>query len=536
MRDQRLEVKDIVENIDSATLGKLDVPEFQRGYVWTAEKAKKFVDSLWRGYPVGTILLWESEYSEPKVAKGSGIQRLWIVDGQQRITTLSLMLGKKPYWWAEAEEWNELFSRYDVLVDVSKPMNSMEFSLPNPVRSKSPEWVSVRTVLTSQNLSRLADEIAKRNKQDFSEVHEKLQSIKRIENYPLYEIIINHEIEDVAEIFTRLNSAGVKVRESDIIIALVAAKQGGWVRGEFNPFLAGLEDRGFELDPAILIRSLAVIGKGVARLRDISKSFWEKSDEFQNGWDETKRSISHITRNMFEAGVLSSDILPSHNTLIPLFALCAKFGHSFRFKRALYWFLLATRDGRYSGSAITVLDQDTKIINESPTFDEAINALVEPLRVPDSFTKEDFLKDYDDDFFRLVLYLLVFNNEAKDWIYQDIRIGYDRSDRQLNEGFKPEWHHFFPKKVLREHQADQSRIDSLANRAILNERANRMFTSKEPREYLRKYNVDVERLVEQLIPVEETLWQVTNYERLLDRRASGLADSASEYMGKLKDS
>jgi len=536
MKDQRLEIKDIVKDIDDSALGELDVPEFQRGFVWTAEKAKKFVDSLWRRYPVGTLLLWESEYSEPKVAKGSGSHRRWIVDGQQRITTLSLLFGKKPYWWAEAEEWNELFNRYDVLVDISRSMDSLEFGLPNPVRSKSPEWVSVRTILTSGNLSNLAGEIAKRTKQDFNEVHEKLQSIKTIESYPLYEIIINHEIEDVAEIFTRLNSAGVKVRESDITIALVAAKQRGWVREEFDPFLKDLEDRGFELDPAILIRSFAIICRGTARLRDIPPVFWNESEVFRRGWEESKKAISHVTKNLLEEGVLSSDILPSHNALIPLFALCARFGQSFRLRKAFYWFLLATRDGRYSGSAITVLDQDAKTINESLTFDDAINALVKPLRAPDSFAEEDFRKDYGDDFLRLVLYLLIFKDGAKDWIYQDVRIGYDRSDRQLNEGFKPEWHHFFPRKVLREHKVDQSRIDSLANIAVLNERANRTFTSKEPREYIAKYEVDKERLSEQLIPVDEALWAVTNYERFLEDRASDLAEAASEYMKELKNS
>ncbi|MCM8819427.1 MAG: DUF262 domain-containing protein, partial [Candidatus Omnitrophica bacterium] len=120
MKDQRLEIKDIVKYIDDATLGKLDIPEFQRAFVWSPDKAKRLVDSLWRGYPIGTILLWESKYSSPRVARGNQTQRLWVVDGQQRITTLSLLFGKKPYWWGNAGEWNKYYEKYDVLVDVSK--------------------------------------------------------------------------------------------------------------------------------------------------------------------------------------------------------------------------------------------------------------------------------------------------------------------------------------------------------------------------------------------------------------------------------
>ncbi|MCM8826891.1 MAG: DUF262 domain-containing protein [Candidatus Omnitrophica bacterium] len=537
MKDQRLEIKDIVKYIDDATLGKLDIPEFQRAFVWSPDKAKRLVDSLWRGYPIGTILLWESKYSSPRVARGNQTQRLWVVDGQQRITTLSLLFGKKPYWWGNAGEWNKYYEKYDVLVDVSKPKDSLEFGLPNPVRKKSSEWISVRSVLIckdDEELSKFAIEIAERTGHKLSEVHGKLQSIKKIESYPLYEIIIDHEIEDVAEIFTRLNMAGVKVRESDVIIALVAAKQQGWVREEFNPFLKSLEDKGFEIDPAILIRSLAVIGKGMARLKDIPENFWEKSEDFQKGWEKTKASVSFVIRKMYEIGILSSDLLPSHNALIPLFVLHSKFG-AFNFKKALYWFLLATGDGRYSGSAITALDQDVKSINESSNFDDAISVLLEPLHIPVSFTKDDFLKDYRDEFLRLVLYLVIFNKEAKDWLYQDIRIGYDRSDNKLNEGFKPEWHHFFPTRVLKKQDIDDSKIDILSNIVILNEKANRTFTSKEPTEYLKVQNVKMERLIEQIVPTDENLWRVSNYDKFLERRASDLADEVNKWMEELKN-
>lgn len=538
MKDQRLEIKDIVKHIDDATLGKLDIPEFQRGFVWSPDKAKKFVDSLWRGYPIGTILLWESKYSSPRVAQGIQTQRSWVVDGQQRITTLSLLFGKKPYWWADANEWNKYYEKYDVLVDISKPKDSLEFGLSNPVRKKSLEWISVRNVLAckdDEEVSKLAEKIAEKTGHKFSEVHGKLQSIKKIESYPLFEIIIDHEVEDVAEIFTRLNMAGVKVRESDVIIALVAAKQAGWVREEFNPFLKSLEDKGFEIDPAILIRSLAVIGKGMARLKDIPEDFWERSEDFQNGWKNTKASISFVVKKMNEIGILSSDLLPSHNALIPLFVLRSKFGDAFNFKKALRWFLLATGDGRYSGSAITILDQDAKSINASSYFDDAINALLQPLRIADSFTKDDFLKDYHDEFLRLVLYLTIFNKEAKDWLYQDIRIGYDRSENMLNEGFKPEWHHFFPKRVLKNHVIDDSKINILSNIVILNEKANRTFTSKEPTKYLKEKNVKPERLTEQMVPTDKKFWHVSNYEKFLEKRASDLAEEANKWMGKLKN-
>lgn len=535
MKDQRLEIKDIIGRIDNATLGKLDVPEFQRKFVWPPEKTKNFVDSLWRGYPVGTVLLWESTYNSPKSAIGTQSQKQWIVDGQQRITSLALLFGKKPYWWAEAEEWNEYLNKYDVLVNVKTNKDSLEFGLPNPIRKKSHEWVSVREILTTSNLTELANDISSRlgNGSEFSLTHEKLQSIKKLENFPIFEIIVDHELEDVAEIFSRLNTAGTKIKESDVIIALVASKQKGWIREKFDPFLKDLEDKGFELDPSILIRTLAVVGKGLARLKDVPSEFWDPTKEFEQSWKATQQAITYIQKNLSNYGVLSADLLPAHNVLIPLFALKAKFNKEFKFKKAFYWFLLATRDGRYSGSAVTVLDQDVKVINASKSFDQAVNDLIKPLDPLKDFSKEDFLKEYRDEFKRLILYLTIFKNEAKDWIEQDLKIGYDRSDNQLNEGFKPEWHHFFPKKVLKG-QFDETKINALANIVVLNEKANRTFTSRKPQEYLETYKVKNKRLTEQLIPTKEVLWQIERFEDFLEKRASDLSDASNKFMKELK--
>ena len=119
-------------------------------------------------------------------------------------------------------------------------------------------------------------------------------------------------------------------------------------------------------------------------------------------------------------------------------------------------------------------------------------------------------------------------------MHQDIRVGFDRSDNQLNEGFKPEWHHFFPKKVLRG-KADDSTVNSLANIVVLNEKANRSFSSKEPRQYWKDFEVKTERLKEEFIPTQSGLWEVAKYKELLDARAKALAQAATDLLKELAD-
>jgi hypothetical protein len=228
-----------------------------------------------------------------------------------------------------------------------------------------------------------------------------------------------------------------------------------------------------------------------------------------------------------EHGVLSSDLLPSLNVLIPVFVLRAFFPKEFEFRKAFHWMLLATRDGRYSGSAITVLESDTKLIETSASFGDAIGAILKLLSAPSTFTADEFQEEYTDKLLRLILYLTVFASGAKDWINQDVRVGFDREDNELNEGFKPEWHHVFPRKILKD-KYDESRIDSIANIVVLNEKANRSFSAKHPPRYLEEHGVKPERLEEQAVPPKDSL-VLEEYEDFLKHRALELAARATKF-------
>jgi hypothetical protein len=121
------------EIVDAAVSGRFDIPEFQRGFVWSPEKVKNLLDSLCRDYPLGSILCWRSgEYTSAREVSTTEANRLWIVDGQQRTTATCLILGKKPYWFPSPEPWNTLYRKCDVRVNLLSQDNEIELSLPNP--------------------------------------------------------------------------------------------------------------------------------------------------------------------------------------------------------------------------------------------------------------------------------------------------------------------------------------------------------------------------------------------------------------------
>ncbi len=133
-------------------------------------------------------------------------------------------------------------------------------------------------------------------------------------------IKINHGNEDVAEIFARLNQEGIPVKEADVILASAAVRNLDWVRQQYLPFRQDLEERGWDLDSGIFVRTIAAIGHGRARLIELPKDFWDHCN-LKVHWQHTTETVADVVKRLAEFGVTSAGLLPSTNSLIPLFAL-----------------------------------------------------------------------------------------------------------------------------------------------------------------------------------------------------------------------
>jgi uncharacterized protein with ParB-like and HNH nuclease domain len=92
----------VAELVDMIEQGKLRLPEMQRRYVWRSTRVRDLLDSLYRGYPSGAILLWETNEDVPLQEFATGQQdnpyssTLLLLDGQQRLTSLAAVIQGKP--------------------------------------------------------------------------------------------------------------------------------------------------------------------------------------------------------------------------------------------------------------------------------------------------------------------------------------------------------------------------------------------------------------------------------------------------------
>lgn len=540
MAYEQITIREIVER---AVNHSWSIPEFQRGFVWKATQVRDLAESLWYDYPIGSLLVWNSRNpAEEQRAVDAQKPTLWVVDGQQRSTALSILFGRKPYWWPSGEEWNKALKRYDIRFDI----NAKEppyFWVANAAIRKvtSSRYVPLKELLVldttkdrdQQTLMELARKIKLEglcDGLDVMEVYARLDRIRKIREKDLVAVTVDHELEDVVEIFSRLNSRGTRVTEADIYLGVVAARNPGWVRDTFLPFLGVLEEAGFDVDPNLLFRTLTGVGIKRVRFREIPEEFWG-AGQITDAWKRTAEAWRRLVARFKEFGVLSADPMPTQAALVTMVSLVEKYDDTADFRFAMYWFLQASRFGRYSGSGTTSLEEDLRDIHEASSLSDAVERLLRRFPHHEPVAAEDFLRDYSDGRFgRFLLYLLVYRNEALDWDDHAHRLGFEGSS--LLTAFRPQWHHIFPKKHL-EGKVEEGLIDALANIAVIGTEINIRISAKDPMSYIEKYKITGEKLEQQFIDPTSMSIEHTEFEGWLRSRAEKLAASANEFLGML---
>ena len=530
--------------VDRAVAQSWSIPEFLRRFVWKSTQVRDVLESLWLDYAIGSLLVWNSSGDvEEQHAHDAQRPALWVVDGQQRTTALCVLFGRKPYWWSSEDDWNKTVTKYDIRFDVNATEPPFFLTANAAIRKASRRrYVPVSKLLVldleKEKDQKQLQELAKCVKAedlchglDAMEVYTRLDRIRKIRDKDVVVITITHELEDVVEVFSRLNSRGTRVTEADIYLGVVAARNQGWVRETFLRYLRVLAEAGFEIDPNLLFRSMTGVGIKRVRFRDIQDQFWD-AKTIKPAWDRTADAWKRLIARLKEFGVLSNDPLPTQAALVPMVTMIDKYGDDKAFSAAFYWFLQASRFGRNSGSGTTSLEEDLRDIEASPTAMGALSRLLLRFHHEEPLTKDDFLKDYGDARFgRFLLYLLAYRNKATDWDMQGHRIGFEGVT--LLSDFRPQWHHIFPSKYL-EGKVDDTLIDALANIAVIGPTINIRISASDPLSYVTKYSISQENLDQQFIDADFTLTPTEKYAKWIERRAERLAEEGNAFLAALR--
>jgi hypothetical protein len=542
------------EMVEHAMNHSWSVPEFQRGFVWKATQVRDLAESLWLDYPIGNVLIWDSSSQKKPVSdrniSDSTAPTKWLVDGQQRTTALCILFGCKPYWWLDGGQWNSTVKSYDIRFDIDAKEEPYFVTANAAIRRvRTKRYVPVRELLAldanKEDDQRELQALAKKIKadglcdgMDAMEVYTRLDRVRKIRDREVVAISVDHDLEEVVEIFARLNSKGTRVKEADIYLGIVAARTSGWVREQFMPFLDKLEQEGFGITPNRLFQSLTGVGNKSVRFRQVADSFWNK-ENIAPAWEKTKQGWHHVVKWLEAYGIVTTDILPSDAVFVPATALFDRFPHANR-ERSLEWMLQAQRYGRYRGSASSSLDEDLREIESANDPDEAIDRMRKRIRAIEPLSAEDFLRDYSDARFgRLLLYILAFRNKAADWDKSGNRIAFQGNE--LVSGFSPQFHHIFPRGFLIAKSTGEphpgiaaEEVEALANIAIIGAGVNIRISDKDPLAYFAKYGIGGDKRAQQFIQGSVDAMSRENYPKRLNVRAQTVAGAANVFLAELR--
>ena len=198
------------------------IPEIQRPFVWKRSQVRDLIDSLYNGYPTGYIITWKNPDVKTKDGGKSNGKHV-LIDGQQRITALMAAISGKEVL---DEDFN--LDRIKIAFNPLATDDSKRFAVQDASHLKDKRWIPDISVVFSTDFRQRAfeNEYAKANPDvDLDELSEILGKLKGIANRQIGVIELDHslEIDEVTEIFIRINSKGTALSQSDFVMSKMAA-------------------------------------------------------------------------------------------------------------------------------------------------------------------------------------------------------------------------------------------------------------------------------------------------------------------------
>ena len=557
------------ELIDMIKRKEIELPEMQRRYVWKSTKVRDLLDSLYRGYPSGAILLWDTDEQVETQnfavgQEGASIHKSkLLLDGQQRLTSLSAVLRGEPVVVrgrrrpiellfnldhpenlaevTEVDDDSELdelqanptdeneSSEDDEATDSSSPsdiqlqLESMTFIVKNSKMASLSNWIDVSDVFANEDNVELIRQAGVTSMDDprFKIYNDRLNRLRKVKQYIYRLDILERTLsyEEVAEIFVRVNSLGVKLRGSDLALAQVTARWRGSL-AIFQKYSETCTEQGFRLDTGHHLRTAVSIASSQCKFKVVSSL---KTDDIKDAWDVTKRSTD-FALNFLKAncGITSPALLSSPLLVTALAYFANKRDFSISPEEAgelRRYLLIANAKGRYSrASSESVLDQDLGILRDGGGVSILFERLISQVGRIDIQPGDLVGRNQRSSLFKM-MFIAFKSKGAQDW-KTSVEISLDHGGQQDSLQF----HHIFPKAFLK--GAVPSReIDDLANLAFISATTNNWIRAKSPATYIPQFVSDhgTAMFDNQCIPLDANLLTRESYNEFLAERRVRIA-------------
>lgn len=515
----------LIEDID---LGKIGLPELQRPFVWPNVNVRDLFDSLYRGYPAGFLLFWET--GADTGLKGIGaknahaVPKLAIVDGQQRLTSLYAVVKGVEVLRANFKReriqiaFNPLSGRFDV---ADAAIRKDRAFIPDISILWQPDFKP--SAYRKEFLQQLRD-IREISDDEAERIEEAIDHLRNLLHYSFVALTLSSTVteETIAEVFVRINGKGKALNQADFIMtlmsvfwdegraeleafALAATRPSDGQASPFNHFIKPSPDQ--------LLRATVGLALKRARLENVYGAL--RGRDAKTGLDDPERRDAqfalmrdgqkaalnlanwhHFLDALKLAGYRSEKMISSGTTIIYSYVLYLIGLRDYGVDRVLMrqaiaeFFFMAALTGRYTNSPETRFESDLALIRDLANGDAFLARLRElcattltgdywtitlPSLLATSASRSPSLFAYQAALIKLDAYAL----------YSPLKISVMVDPAVKGTKAALEQHHLFPRGYLEEQGVDDlKQINQIANFAAVEWPANIKIGKKPPADYV----------------------------------------------------
>ena len=514
--------------------GQFVIPEIQRPFVWRRSQVRDLIDSLYNGYPTGYIITWKNPDVKTKDGTTSSGKHV-LIDGQQRVTALMAAI-------AGLEVMDDDFKKDRIKIAFNPQAEdpTKRFEVQDVSHLKDKKWIpDIADIFRPEfDIFSFAQNYTAANENmEMNELFKILTKLKEIANRQVGVIELDHslDIDEVTEIFIRINSKGTALSQSDFVMSKMAAdtEHGGnmmrkvvdyfchlAVKPEFyatvskdtefaqTPYagkikwLANDYEDIYDPDYADMLRVAFMYSFSRGRMTDlvsllsgrdfVTREFKEEIvEESYKKLDEgllafiNEYNFAQYVLAIKGAGFKSSKLLTSKMTLDFGYMLYLKLLKDDSIPNSQIkhyvqrWFVLTTLTGRYAGSPETTMSRDIRLIEEKGF----VNFLEETEKsvLADTFWEVTLPQNLEtisvnSPAFNTFLAAQIKMNKNSLFMH-----GTMISDLLNISG---DVHHIFPKAYLKKNGIDsKSRYNQVANYTYLDTQVNKAISDDAPIDY-----------------------------------------------------
>jgi hypothetical protein len=567
-------INSLVSDIEN---DEIALPDMQRPFVWEDSKVRDLLDSLFLGFPVGTLVLWHTTTAKNirsigkdplKASSNAGLRAsALVIDGQQRLTSLHAVMRGEPVVGKDGEPRQ--------IVIAFRPRDG-RFAVADAATRNDPEYLSNITELWTGTRSKsqirkdlligLRDQGRAVDDKYEDAVERNIERAHAISEYRFPTVDIRGGTadgteatdEDVAEIFVRINNQGARLGQADFVLTLLSVFHSELRdRIEVNA-RAMSNDSVLPVDTQQILRAACAVAFGRARMAAVYR-YLRGLDPSSKDTDPTRRdgrlkelddaanacmdpgSWRDFVLRVRRAGFVSSSLIASRGAIINSYSFYVRGKRASVPKHELdslvsRWLFATLLTARYSTSSETIFEQDLGRVIERGTDPDSFVATL------DSAMSEALTEEFWDSTlvreletmkgrspaalaFRAAQVILKAKALFGDQPIQNLLEAPSKGTRSASEQ-----HHLFPVAWLNARGVrDRRRVNQVANLADAGWFENATIGSRGPADYVPRLREKLRMSDERwgILCAEHALpngWELMEYEQFLVERRRRMAD------------